>query len=359
MTNNRYHRQTILPEIMPEGQEKLSRARILCVGAGGLGCPALLYLAAAGVGHLGIIDFDIIEESNLQRQILFTTSQTGQNKATAARERLLALNPTIQISAYAEELNNKNAEEIFSSYDIIIDGTDNFSAKFLINDTAVKCGKPFIYGSVSGFEGQVSVFNHHDGPCYRCLYPAPPQSYIPNCAEAGVLGAIAGLVGTQQALQAIQTIIADESFAPLIGKLWMIDAHDMRTQCLALPKNTSCPICSVTKENIMLEYSSPVCGFIAELTAEQAAENRQAVFLDVREISEWRNGHIATAQHIPLSALSKGLIPDLPRDCDLILYCRSGRRSITAARILLAEGYLNIYSMAGGYEAWSRLEDHP
>lgn len=359
MTNNRYDRQTVLTEISPDGQDKLSRATVLCVGAGGLGCPALLYLAAAGVGHLGIVDFDTVEESNLQRQVLFTTAQTGQNKAIAARKNLLALNPGLRITAYEEELNDRNAEQIFSGYDIIIDGTDNFAAKFLINDTSVKCGKPFIYGSVSGFEGQVSVFNLHGGPCYRCLYPAPPQSYIPNCAEAGVLGAVAGLVGTQQALQAIQIIVADPSFVPLSGKLWMIDAHDMQTQCLVLPKNTLCPVCCRKKEQIVLEYSSPVCGFIPEVMPEQVMKNRQTVFIDVREHHEWRNGHIETAQHLPLSDLSKGLVPDLPRDCDLILYCRSGRRSITAARILLAAGYLNVYSMAGGYEAWLRRENHP
>jgi len=358
MTSNRYNRQTVLPEISSEGQEKLSRARILCVGAGGLGCPALLYLAAAGIGHLGIIDFDTVEESNLQRQILFTTAQIGQNKAIAARAQLLAFNPDIQITAYAEELNKDNAEEIFSGYDIIIDGSDNFSTKFLINDTAVKCGKPFIYGSVSGFEGQVSIFNLQAGPCYRCLYPEPPQSYIPNCAEAGVVGAVVGLVGTQQALQAIQLVVAHDSFQPLIGKLWMIDAHNMETQCLTIPKHAACPVCSGAKESIVLEYSSPVCGFISELTAEQAAQNAEAVFIDVREIHEWQNGHIEKAQHIPLSSLSKGLIPDLPRDCDLIIYCRSGKRSITAARILLAEGYLNVCSMAGGYEAWSCLDNH-
>tara|TARA_R110002124_G_scaffold69439_5_gene186742 strand:+ start:256 stop:1335 length:1080 start_codon:yes stop_codon:yes gene_type:complete len=358
MMNDRYSRQTVLPEITPEGQNKLSHADVLCIGAGGLGCPALLYLAAAGIGHLGIVDFDIVEESNLQRQILFSTDQTGQNKATAARDKLRALNPAIHITAHAEELNEANAEDIFSGYDIIIDGTDNFAAKFLINDTAVKCGKPLIYGSVSGFEGQVSVFNLQDGPCYRCLYPAPPQSYIPNCAEAGVIGAVAGLVGTQQALQAIQIIVADESFAPLTGKLWMIDAHDMQTQCLTLPKNPSCSVCGLKKEQIVLEYSSPVCGFISEVTPEQALENKEAVFIDVREAHEWQAGHIAAARHIPLSALSQNNIPDLPRDCDLILYCRSGKRSITAARILLAEGYLNVYSMSGGYVEWSRLENH-
>ncbi|TNE32311.1 MAG: molybdenum cofactor biosynthesis protein MoeB [Alphaproteobacteria bacterium] len=358
MENDRYSRQTILPEITEEGQKKLSAAHILCIGAGGLGCPALLYLAAAGVGHLGIVDFDTVEESNLQRQILFSTDQTGQNKAAAARDKLIALNPDIEVTAYTEELTEGNAENIFSGYDIIIDGTDNFAAKFLINDTAIKCGKPLIYGSISGFEGQVSVFNLHGGPCYRCLYPAPPQSYVPNCAEAGVIGAVAGLVGTQQALQAIQVAVADKSFAPLTGKLWMIDAHDMQTQCLTLPKNPFCSVCCQPKDKIVLEYSSPVCGLISEVTPEQARENRQAVFIDVRETHEWQAGHIAEAQHIPLSLLSQNNIPDLPRDCDLVLYCRSGKRSVTAARILLADGYMNVYSMAGGYEAWKHLENH-
>ena len=233
---DRYKRHLVLPEIGNEGQEKISRASVLCIGAGGLGCPALLYLAAAGVGRIGIVDFDKVDETNLQRQVLFTTDDLNRNKAEVAKERLSKLNPDIEINAVPEELDNKNAEGLFSGYDIIIDGSDNFETKFLINDVAVKTGKPFIYGSILGFDGQVSVFNYNDGPCYRCLFPQAPEGHIPNCAEAGVIGAVAGIIGTTQVMEAIKITVGHESFEPLSGKLWTIDLHTMENRLLQLPQ---------------------------------------------------------------------------------------------------------------------------
>ncbi len=349
---NRYERQSILPEIGESGQEKISKASVLCIGAGGLGCPALLYLSAAGVGHIGIVDFDNVDETNLQRQVLFTTDQIGQNKAEAAKARLNALNPDIDIRAYAEELNDQNVEKLFEKYDIIIDGTDNFSAKFLINDAAVKIGKPFIYGSILGFDGQAATFNHHDGPCYRCLFPEEPKGHIPNCAEAGVIGAVAGIIGTTQAMEALKIITEHESFQPLTGKLWTIDMHCMENRLLSLPKNPDCPVCSKEKEDITLQYSSPVCGYVQEVTPEQAAKNKEALLIDVREIDEWDAGHIDGAQHVALSTLMQGDTPDLPTDCEIILYCQKGKRGEKAAHILKTQGCVNITNMTGGYEAW-------
>ena len=351
-TASRYDRQTVLAEMGQGGQEKLSAASVLCVGAGGLGCPALLYLAAAGVGHIGIVDFDVVDETNLQRQVLFTMDQLGENKAESAKKRLIALNPDIKIEAYVEALSDQNAEALFSDYDIIIDGTDNFSAKFLINDAALKVGKPFVYGSILGFDGQVSVFNHKGGPCYRCLFPAPPKGHIPNCAEAGVIGAVAGMVGTAQGMEVLKIIVGHDSFKPLAGKLWTIDMHSMKNSLLCLPKDPDCPTCSKEKSDIILQYSSPVCGFIPEITAGQTRSNRRALLLDVREVDEWDAGHIKGAQHTALSALMQGNVPDLPTDCEIVIYCQKGVRGMKAAQILKERGYLNISNMAGGYEAW-------
>ncbi len=351
---SRYQRQTILPEIGKTGQDKLGRASVLCIGAGGLGAPALLYLAAAGIGHLGIADFDRIDESNLQRQILYHTSQTGQPKAETAAQSLKALNPDIDIEIYAKGLNINNVEALFCAYDIIIDGTDNFEAKFLINDAGVKFSKPVIYGAIQKFEGQVCIFDATQGPCYRCLYPAPPKEHIQNCAQAGVIGAVAGIAGVAQAMQAIMLIVKHESFEPLIGRLWMLDARTMDARILDIPKNTDCPICSKEKNEIMLHYSSPVCGTIPELTPDQVKERTDALLIDVRELDEWEAGHIEGARHVALSDLKQGKIPnDLPQDQDIILYCLKGIRSMHAAQILRAQGYLNLWNMSGGYEIWN------
>ncbi|MGH1399234.1 MAG: molybdopterin-synthase adenylyltransferase MoeB [Alphaproteobacteria bacterium] len=352
---NRYSRQEILPEIGVGGQEKIGTASILCIGAGGLGCPALLYLAAAGIGRIGIVDFDTVDESNLQRQILFTTDQIGQNKATAAKARLNALNPQITITAHQEELSDKNALTLFENYDLIIDGSDNFATKFLINDAAVKTGKAFIYGSILGFEGQVSVFNHQGGPCYRCLFPQPPSGHVPNCAEAGVIGAVAGMIGTMQAMEAIKIIVGDKSFTPLTGKLVCLDMRTMDNKTLTLPKNPDCPVCSKSPQDIALKYTSPTCGVIPQITAQDMRAHKTALLIDVRETAEWEAGHIGGAQHFALSRLTSGACPDIPKNHEIILYCQKGIRSKQAAQILQDKGYETLSSLHGGYDAWLNL----
>lgn len=348
----RYKRQITLPEIGEEGQKALLNARVLCVGAGGIGSPALLYLAAAGVGHIGIIEFDTVDESNLQRQVLFTTRSVGLSKAVVAKEKLQDLNPEIEITIYEDELDAENAPKLFKNYDIILDGTDNFETKFLINDAAVKYSKPWVYGAIQGFDGQASVFNAQNGPCYRCLYPEKPKARIANCAEAGVIGAVAGLIGVTQALQVIQLITGDKSFEPLIGKLWTIDAKTMQTHLLNIPKNPDCSVCSKKQDEVLLSYSSPVCVFVPELTLQQACEKPEIYLIDVRELEEWDQGYIEGARHWPLSRMLEGALPDLPEDEEIVLYCQKGMRSVQAAQILKAEGHLDVYSLSGGYEEW-------
>lgn len=350
--NIRYDRQMRLPEVGADGQEKLLRAAVLCVGAGGLGSPALLYLAAAGVGRIGIIDFDRVDESNLQRQVLFDVDAVARSKAQQAAKRLKSLNPTIQIDAYDEELNAESAARLFPSYDVIIDGTDNFETKFLINDAAVKYKKPWVYGAIQGFDGQASVFDAQTGPCYRCLYPEKPKARIANCAEAGVIGAVAGLIGATQALQVIQLVTGHESFEPLIGKLWTLDTKTLQTRILNIPKNHDCAACSKNQDNAVLTYSSPVCGFVPELTPMQVRGRENACLIDVREQMEWDQGHIDGARLWPLSKIVEGHLPDVPQNAEIILHCQKGMRSLQAAQILKERGYQEVYSMSGGYEAW-------
>lgn len=352
----RYHRQEILAEIGSAGQKKLSTARVLVVGAGGLGCPVLQYLAGAGIGTLGIIDHDSVDISNLQRQVLYTSDDQGKSKALTAKERLLRLNPNIMINAYPEELTGRNALGLFSGYDIIVDGTDNFATKFLINDAAVKAGKPVVYGAIQNFDGQASVFDATRGPCYRCLHPQPPQGLILNCAEAGVIGALAGIVGTVQAMEVIKFLIGHNSFHPLIGKLWMIDTRTMETHIMNIPKQKNCPVCSKASAQITLQNYSPVCSaaMVEELDCRDVVALVDRVMIDVRERSEWEDGHIEGAQHLPLSILQKN--PDAftasKGGSVCILYCQKGTRSRKAAEMLLTSGFGNIRSLKGGYEAW-------
>ncbi len=353
----RYKRQSILPEIGKEGQEKILKASVLVVGAGGLGCPALLYLVAAGVGHIGIIDFDNIDETNLQRQILFKAHHIGLNKAEIAAKELRALNPDIKIEAFAKELNARNIVELFGHFDLVIDGSDNFATKYLINDAALKTSTPFIYGSILGFDGQVSVFGAHDvdAPCYRCLFPNPPEENIPNCAQSGVIGAVAGIIGSAQAMEAIKLIANHESFAPLIGKLWVIDMHSMENKLLSLKKDPSCPTCSKNNSDIKLDYAPESCEILREITTLELIENiDKYTLLDVREQSEWDLGHIKGAYHLPLSKISKGILPDMAKDENIVIYCLAGIRSKQAITFLKKAGFTNLINMGGGYEEWVR-----
>lgn len=352
---NRYHRQIILQEIGSAGQARLASARVLVVGAGGLGCPALQYLAGAGVGTIGIIDHDRVDLSNLHRQILFRSDDQGQPKALAAKNRLVALNTAITIHAHDTELDDANSIGLFSDYDIILDGTDNFPTKFLINDVAVKLGKPVVYGSIQRFDGQVSVFDASCGPCYRCLHPQPPRGVVPNCAEAGVIGALAGIIGTMQAMEVIKLIIRHDSFKPLCGTLWMIDSKTMETRTLKIPKRADCPVCSRPASEIIPQYASPVCfsAHVREIECRDLPGMDGAIMIDVREQGEWEQGHIQGARHLPLSAIKANPEIFAPNRNDLcILYCQRGMRSRMAAEILLHAGFTDIYSLKGGYEAW-------
>ncbi len=355
--SDRYIRQMQLPEIGRTGQEKLRRASLLCVGAGGLGSPALLYLAAAGVGRIGIIDFDRVDESNLQRQVIFSTQALGRPKAQEAASRLRALNPSIIIECYDEELNVESATRLFPGYDLILDGTDNFETKFLINDAAVKFGKPWIYGAIQGFDGQVSVFNHQGGPCYRCLQPDRPQGHIQNCAEAGVIGAVAGIIGVTQALQALQIITGHQNFEPLAGRIWLVDTRTMQTRMLTLPKNPHCSVCAGDKTQIALRYNTPLCGFVPELSLAQLREKIGCTLIDVREETEWQAGHIEGAVLWPLSRIVAGQMPAFPKDTEIVLHCQKGARSLQAARIMRDQGFVRTSSLSGGYDAW--LETRP
>lgn len=349
---DRYDRQTRLPEIGQAGQDKLREAAILCVGAGGLGAPALLYLAAAGVGRIGIIDFDRVEESNLQRQVIFSGNDTGKPKARVAAEKLKALNPDIRVDCYEAELNAESAARLFPSYDIILDGTDNFETKFLINDAAIKFGKPWIYGAIQGFDGQASVFNEKGGPCYRCLQPEKPKGPIQNCAENGVIGAAVGIIGVTQALQAIQMFVGHDDFSPLIGKIWLLDTRTMQTKTLALQKNPHCPVCARKPEEIILRHAAPACDFIPEISAAQLKEQGPFTLIDVREMHEWDKGHIGGAVLWPLSRLVKGDFPALGNDERMILYCQKGGRSLQAARLMKGRGFKDVTNLNGGYASW-------
>ncbi|HRJ66166.1 MAG TPA: ThiF family adenylyltransferase [Alphaproteobacteria bacterium] len=352
----KYDRQTRLPEVGEEGQRQLARASVLCVGAGGLGSSALLYLAAAGVGHIGIIDFDNVDESNLQRQIIFDARSGGRKKTSAAEERLLALNPDTHVTTYDARLDSRNAGKIFPNYDVIIDGTDNFTAKFLINDAARKYSKPWVYGAIQGYDGQVAVFDT-SGPCYRCLYPAPPKAAIANCAENGVLGPVAGMIGTAQALQTLLLLLGHEKFSPLRGKLWLIDCMSMATRELHIPRAKNCKICGIAPESIVLENeTAAACAAVPQVSPEQARKLARAVFIDVRESPELAAGMIPNALHLPLSALRAGLAekPQLAADTPVVLYCQRGQRSLAAAPIVQDMGFTAVLSLAGGYGAWKK-----
>jgi adenylyltransferase/sulfurtransferase len=357
--NTRYSRQTVLPEIGQLGQSLLGKARILVVGAGGLAAPALLYLAAAGVGRradegcLGLIDDDIVDTSNLQRQILYTESDQNRPKTVAAAERLQALNHEINIVSYAERLDTDNILDVFTGYDIIIDGSDNFATKYLINDAAVKTGKPVVYGSILGFEGQVAVFSAAHGPCYRCLYPEQVQSHIPNCAEAGTIGSIAGVIGSIQALEACKLALGEAhcrqyGLEPLIGKLLVFDARNWDTRVLMLNKNPDCALCTQVPEQIQLQPSHAASCATPDIKTINLSDlndlydiGAPVTLIDVREIAEWDSGHLNDAMHLPLTQLL-ALDDDsdqLTKDCLIVVYCQHGIRSLRAAQHLNKLGF--------------------
>jgi molybdopterin/thiamine biosynthesis adenylyltransferase/rhodanese-related sulfurtransferase len=355
----KYSRQMILPEIGQEGQKRLSVSRILCVGAGGLGSPALMYLVAAGMGTIGIIDDDAVEVTNLHRQILFGEQEVGQSKAETAAERLRQMNADIIINIHKERLTAQNALAVMDGYDVVIDGSDNFSTKYLINDVCVKLGKPFVYGSALGFEARVSTFIPGESPCYRCLYPDAPKMPVANCAEAGVLGPVVGMAGSLQALEALKLALGsnirrEHCLDVLKGRLWMMDARSCETRIMTFDQKADCAVCSVPVEEIILkdeEKSCAVSGII--ISATQAAEESNALFVDVREPYEWQAGHIKGAINLPLSVLNDPAqkTPSLDLSAKTIVYCQRGMRSEQAQKILVERGF-PVMQMAGGIESW-------
>jgi sulfur-carrier protein adenylyltransferase/sulfurtransferase len=363
----RYSRHLIMPEVGMEGQQRLKAARVLLIGTGGLGSPLALYLTAAGVGTIGLVDFDVVDFTNLQRQIIHFTSDVGRSKLDSAKEKLAAVNPFVNVRTFDTKLTSANALLIFADFDIIIDGTDNFPTRFLVNDACVFTGKPNVYGSIFRFEGQASVFAAKDGPCYRCLYPEPPPpGLVPSCAEGGVLGILPGLVGLIQATEAIKLILG--SGDPLIGRLLLVDALGMKFRELKLRKNPDCVVCgthpTVTK---LIDYeefcglggqekpvTSPPAG-VPEITVEelkQQLDAKQDVFvLDVREPHEYQicniNGHL-----IPLGDLPKR-VEELDPTKETVVHCRSGGRSAKAVAFLQQAGFAKAKNLKGGILAWA------
>jgi len=359
----RYSRHILLPQVGEEGQRALKKSRVLLVGAGGLGSPVALYLAAAGVGTLGLVDFDVVDLSNLQRQIIHGSSGIGSPKIDSARDRLRDINPNVHVEAYQTRLTSANALDIARDYDLIIDGTDNFATRYLVNDTSVLLGIPNVYGSVFRFEGQASVFGAPDGPCYRCLFrEPPPPDLIPSCAEGGVLGVVPGLVGTIQATEAIKILLGLGD--TLVGRLLLIDAMTMAFRTLEIRKDPECPACGTHEITQLMDYDE-MCGGITsersslaaiqEIQPSQLAQRLQRgeklEIIDVREPYEWEIGHIPGARLVPLAQIYEE-IPRLDKRRETILYCKVGGRSRVAAQQLANAGIADVRNLAGGILRW-------
>ena len=364
---SRYSRHLILPEVGMEGQQKLKAARVLCVGTGGLGSPLALYLTAAGIGTLGLVDFDVVDSSNLQRQIIHSTKDIGRKKIDSAEEKLKALNPSINIVKHETMLTSANALDILKDYEIVADGTDNFPTRYLVNDACVILKKPNAYGSIFRFEGQASVFATETGPCYRCLYPEPPPpGLVPSCAEGGVLGILPGLVGVIQATEVIKLILGKGE--PLIGRLLLVDALSMRFRELKLRKNPECPVCGQNPTVTQLIDYQHFCGIVPETPQEKNVKNgipqitvkelkarrdsgEDIFLLDVREPYEYQIAQIGGTL-IPQGEVPNRLA-EIPRDREIVVQCRSGARSQRIAELLQQSGYQNVVNLAGGILAWS------
>ena len=364
----RYSRHLTLPEVGLAGQSKLKQARVLLVGAGGLGSPAALYLAAAGVGTLGIVDFDIVDRSNLQRQILHGTSDIGTAKTDSARAHLHDINPHVELEMFSEKLSSANALEMLQRFDVILDGSDNFPTRYLVNDACVLLGKPMVYGAVFRFDGQVSVFSATTGPCYRCLYAEPPPpDLVPSCAEGGVLGVLPGIIGSLQALEAIKLIVGvGES---LVGRLLLFDGRRMQFRELLLEKDSDCPVCGTHPTVTSLIDYEAFCGVGdgrretadgVEISAQELRRERgrkpNLILLDVREPREAEIARIEGSQLIPLHDLPRA-IPHLPPNAEIVTLCHHGLRSLKARELLKGAGFANVRSLAGGIDAWSREVD--
>jgi molybdopterin/thiamine biosynthesis adenylyltransferase/rhodanese-related sulfurtransferase/molybdopterin converting factor small subunit len=361
----RYSRHLIMPEVALEGQKKLKAAKVLCIGAGGLGSPLALYLAAAGVGRLGIVDFDVVDFTNLQRQIIHSTANVGRLKLDSAKERIAEINPYVQVDTYETALSSENALKLFEPYDIIVDGTDNFPTRYLVNDACVLLGKPNVYGSIFRFEGQATVFYAKEGPCYRCLYPEPPPpGLVPSCAEGGVLGVLPGIIGVIQAIETVKLILGKGD--SLIGRLMLFDALKMKFRELKLRKNPECPICGDNPTiHELIDYQE-FCGVNlqqevnvgsefeitpAELKAKMDSGD-EFVLVDVREPQEYAICRIPNSKLMPLGTLLERL-PELSSADDIIVHCRSGVRSGQAVEFMKQAGYRKVKNLVGGILRWS------
>jgi len=370
----RYSRHLIMPEVGVDGQRRLKAGSVLCIGAGGLGSPAAMYLAAAGVGRIGVVDFDVVDFSNLQRQIIHGTSSVGKTKLQSAKERLADINPNIQVDTYETALSSENALELFEPYDVILDGTDNFPTRYLTNDACVLLGKPNAYGSIFRFEGQASVFASKDGPCYRCLYPEPPPpGLVPSCAEGGVLGVLPGVIGVIQATEAIKLIAGIGE--PLIGRFLIYDALRMRFRELKLRKDPDCPVCgthptvtklidyeafcglrpSVEEEAAELALSASKATSQTDITAVELKERMDRgdalTIVDVREPNEYQINRLPGSQLIPLGEIPRRYA-ELDPDDEIIVSCKIGGRSAKAADYLRSVGFKHVRNLKGGIIAW-------
>jgi sulfur-carrier protein adenylyltransferase/sulfurtransferase len=364
---SRYSRHLILPEVGMEGQRRLKAAKVLCVGTGGLGSPLAFYLAAAGIGTLGLVDFDVVDASNLQRQIIHSTKDIGRKKLDSAEEKLKALNPAMNVVKHETMLTSANALEILKDYDVVADGTDNFPTRYLVNDACVLLGKPNAYGSIFRFEGQCSVFAAEDGPCYRCLYPEPPPpGLVPSCAEGGVLGILPGLVGVMQATEVIKLILGKGE--PLVGRLLLIDALNMRFRELKLRKNPDCPVCGVNPTVTQLIDYQQFCGITAAAQQEANLKNgipqitvqelkrridagEDVQLIDVREPWEAQIAQIG-GKLIPQNDVPNRL-GEIDREREVVVHCKGGGRSQRIAEFLRQQGYERVANLAGGIGAWS------
>jgi sulfur-carrier protein adenylyltransferase/sulfurtransferase len=368
----RYSRHLIIPDVAMAGQQRLMNAKVLCVGAGGLGSPALMYLAAAGVGTLGIVEFDTVDESNLQRQIIHGQSDIGKSKAVSAKEKIAEINPFVNVILHETRLDNSNVMEIFSQYDIIVDGTDNFATRYLVNDACVLLKKPYVWGSIYRFDGQASVFWAEYGPCYRCLYPEPPPpGMVPSCAEGGVLGVLCATIGSIQTTEAIKVLTGiGES---LIGSLMVYDALDMTFRKIKVRKDPNCPLCSenATQKELLPDYEA-FCGTLSEAAQEASSGSTITVaqlkskidahenfyLIDVREPSEYEIVKIPTSHLIPKQGFLDGsVLATLPQDKPIILHCKSGVRSAECLAILKNAGFSDASHVAGGVIAWAKQID--
>ncbi len=366
----RYSRHLIIPDVGMDGQKRLKNARVLCVGAGGLGSPALMYLAAAGVGTLGIVEFDVVDESNLQRQIIHGQSSIGVSKAESARARIAEINPLVTVELHDTRLDSSNVMEIFAQYDLIVDGTDNFATRYMVNDACVLLGKPYVWGSIFRFEGQASVFWAEHGPCYRCLYPEPPPpGMVPSCAEGGVLGVLCASIGSIQVTEAIKVLtgIGD----PLVGRLMIYDGLDMNYRSVKVRKDPNCAVCgdnpTVTE---LIDYEA-FCGAVSaeaseavkdstisvrqlkDMLDERESGQRDFVLIDVREPAEWDIVSIPGAELIPKGDFLNGsALSRLPQDRQIVLHCKVGGRSAEVLAVVKSAGFADAIHVGGGVVAW-------